>query len=62
MFFIPHKEGEGGIDGDDRKPRARRFRGQRRFGQRGGGPRRGPRRSENGDGINGTCCTLIQNE
>lgn len=48
-------EGEGG-EGGDRKPRARRFRGQRRFGggpPRGGGGRRGPRRSENGDGING---------
>lgn len=47
-------EGDGG-EGGDRKPRTRRFRGQRRpfGGQRGGGPRRGPRRSENGDGLNG---------
>ncbi|XP_055312231.1 Y-box factor homolog [Sitodiplosis mosellana] len=52
--------GEGGEDGD-KKPRQRRFRGNRRFGgnqgggggPRGGGFRRGPRRSENGDGVNG---------
>lgn len=56
---ISHNLGEGG-DGGDRKPRTRRFRGQRRpfggprgGGGGGGGPRRGPRRSENGDGLNG---------